>query len=93
MFDSRAERDLSRSLARDWNLKLRLMAQMPLRTLIEFDAETRKRLESRYWRYFLQAAVDYTFVHPDGCRSCQSSLTGLGGGYGHGRRYLAAVDY
>ena len=87
MFDSRAEREVFQELDSRLNPTLRLMAQMPLRSLIEIDDATKRKLRESQWRYFLVAAVDYTFVYPDGRPLLSIEFDG-GGGYSHGRDYI-----
>jgi hypothetical protein len=90
IFDSYAERDVFQELDSRLNPRLRLMAQTPLRSLIEVDAETKARMKQRHWRYFLAAAVDYTFVYPDGRPLLSIEFDGIGGGFSHGRTYIAS---
>lgn len=88
IFDSKAEQELFHELDSRLNPRLRLMAQTPLRSLIELDAATRQALKERHRRYFLQAVVDYTFVYPDGRPLLSIEFDGIGGGFSRGRQYI-----
>lgn len=59
VFDSRAEREVFQELDSRLNPSLRLMAQMPLRSLFEIDDATKRKLRESQWRYYLMAAVDF----------------------------------
>jgi hypothetical protein len=88
IFDSQTEREVFQELDSRLNPRLRLMAQMPLRSLITVDDETKRTMKERHWRYFLMAAVDYTFVYPDGGPLLSIEFDGIGGGYSRGRHYI-----
>jgi hypothetical protein len=88
VFDSWAEREIFQELDSRLNPRLRLMAQMPLRSLIEIDEATKRKMRPSQWQYFLKAAVDYTFVYPDGRPLLSIEFDGVGGGFSHGRDYV-----
>jgi hypothetical protein len=90
IFDSRAEKDLFRELESRWTPKLRLFAQTPLRNLLEISPVATARWKSRHKRYFRSASVDFTFTDIDGKPLLSIELDGIGGGFGHGRRYVPA---
>lgn len=90
IFDSRAEKDLFRELESRWTPKLRLFAQTPLRSLLEISSADTARWKSRHERYFRSASVDFTFTDIDGKPLLSIEFDGIGGGFGHGRRYVPA---
>lgn len=90
VFDSRAEKELFRELESRWTPKLRLFAQTPLRNLLEISSAEVVRMKDRHKRYFRSASVDFTFTDVEGRPLLSVEFDGIGGGFGHGRRYVPA---
>ena len=90
IFDSGAEKSLFRELESRWTPKLRLFAQTPLRSLLEISPAEVTRMKNRHKRYFRSASVDFTFTDIDGKPLLSIEFDGIGGGFGHGRRYVPA---
>jgi Protein of unknown function (DUF2726) len=90
IFDSGAEKDLFRELESRWTQKLRLFAQTPLRNLLEISPAEVIRMKERHKRYFRSASVDFTFTNLAGRPLLSIEFDGIGGGFGHGRRYVQA---
>lgn len=90
IFDSGTEKELFRELESRWAPKLRLFAQMPLRSLLEIDPADLAKLKTSHKRYFRSASVDFTFTDTDGKPLLSIEFDGIGGGFGHGRRYVPA---
>ncbi len=90
IFDSGAEKYLFRELESRWTPKLRLFTQTPLRSLLEIGPAEVVRMKSRHKRYFRSASVDFTFIDVDGKPLLSIEFDGIGGGFGHGRRYVPA---
>lgn len=90
IFDSRAEKDLFRELESRWTPELRLFAQTPLRSLLEIGPSALARMKTSHRRYFRSASVDFTFTDNEGKPMLSIEFDGIGGGFGHGRRYVPA---
>lgn len=90
IFDSGAEKNLFRELESRWTPKLRLFTQTPLRSLLEISPAEIKRMKNRHTRYFRSASVDFTFTDVHGEPLLSIEFDGIGGGFGHGRRYVPA---
>ncbi len=90
IFDSGAEKNLFRELESRWTPKLRLFTQTPLRNLLEISSAEAKRMKNRHKRYFRSASVDFTFTDVHGEPLLSVEFDGIGGGFGHGRRYVPA---
>ncbi len=88
IFDSGAEKKLFRELESRWTPKLRLFTQTPLRSLLEIGPAEIARMKGRHKRYFRSASVDFTFTDIDGKPLLSIEFDGIGGGFGHGRRYV-----
>src|SRR4249920_612803 len=48
------------------------------------------KLKTSHKRYFRSASVDFTFTDADGKPLLSIEFDGIGGGFGHGRRYVPA---
>lgn len=90
IFDSGTEKDLFRELESRWAPELRLFAQMSLRSLLEISPSDLARMKPSHKRYFRSASIDFTFTDIDGKPLLSIEFDGIGGGFGHGRRYVPA---
>jgi hypothetical protein len=88
IFDSAAESDLFRELDSRWNPKLRLFSQTPLRSLLDLPQAEIEKMKLRHLRYFRAASVDFTFIGDGGRPLLSIEFDGMGGGFGHGTRYI-----